>query len=59
MRERRQATLPHSTGVLFMRAVVLGAIAVVSAASQKCVALVGQHREQARTSCMLAIAGSQ
>ena len=43
----------------FVRAVLLGAIAIVSAASQKCVDLVGPGREQVRTSCMLAIADSQ
>jgi hypothetical protein len=43
----------------FMRAVLLGTIAIVSDASQKFVDLVGPRREQVRTSCMLAIADSQ
>jgi hypothetical protein len=42
-----------------MRAVLLGAIAIVSAASQKCVDLVGPRREQVRTIRMSAIAGCQ
>jgi hypothetical protein len=46
-------------GVLFMRAILLGAVAIVSAAPQECGDLAGPRREQGCMSYALAVAGSR